>query len=147
MKQFKNYKIVMEYAESIVEGRKIACRELKQGCQRFIKDLKNPVYELNPRDAEFVIGIIEKTFVHMQGERIDRTPLRGTRFLLEPLLSISYDQRLHILWFAYLRNHEIKAFRNSPEGLFCCLQQPYSNESKIRYILLLINIFYCGAIK
>ncbi|EJE4581404.1 terminase large subunit, partial [Listeria monocytogenes] len=45
---------------------------------------KNKEYEFNPKDAEFVIGIIERTFVHDQGERIDGTPLRGTPFILEP---------------------------------------------------------------
>jgi phage terminase large subunit-like protein len=74
----------MKYVSSIVEERKPANKEQIQGCQRFLKDLKNPDYEFNPKDAEFVIGIIEKTFVHAQGEMLDGTPLRGTPFLLEP---------------------------------------------------------------
>ncbi|PEA86653.1 terminase large subunit [Bacillus thuringiensis] len=74
----------MEYAKSIIEGRKLANKEQIQGCERFFHDLKNPEYEFNPKDAEFVIGIIEKTFVHVQGEMLDGTPLRGTPFLLEP---------------------------------------------------------------
>src|SRR5690625_3052242 len=53
-------------------------------CQRFINDLKNKHYEFNPKDAEFVIQIIEKTFVHDKGERLDGSPLRGEPFLLEP---------------------------------------------------------------
>lgn len=84
MKQHKNYDVVVEYAKSIVEGRKIACRELIQACNRFLKDLENPKYDFNPKDAEFVIQIIEKTFVHIQGEKLDGTPLRGEPFLLEP---------------------------------------------------------------
>jgi phage terminase large subunit-like protein len=74
----------MDYVSSIVEERKPANKEQIQGCQRFLKDLKKPDYEFNPKDAEFVIGIIEKTFVHAQGEMLDGTPLRGTPFLLEP---------------------------------------------------------------
>ncbi|MGV7643027.1 hypothetical protein PJN11_28870, partial [Mycobacterium kansasii] len=73
-----------EYAEDVVSGRKVAGREIVQAGQRFLDDLKNPEYEFNPKDAEFVIGIIEKTFVHDQGEKLDGTPLRGTPFLLEP---------------------------------------------------------------
>ena len=84
MKQHKNYALVMEYARSITESRKIACRELKQGCERFLRDLENPAYDFNPKDAEFVIQIIEKTLCHVQGEKLDGTPLRGTSFLLEP---------------------------------------------------------------
>lgn len=79
-----NYDVVMEYATSIVEGRKVACKELIQGCQRFHGDLKSDKYDFNPEDAEFVIEIIETTFVHMKGERLDGTPLRGSPFLLEP---------------------------------------------------------------
>lgn len=74
----------MEYAKSISDGRKIACVELIQGCNRFLGDLENPKYDFNPIAAEFVINIIEKTFVHVQGEKIDGTPLRGCPFLLEP---------------------------------------------------------------
>lgn len=84
MKKFKNYDVVMEYANSIVEERKIAGEYIKKGAERFLRDLKNPDYEFNPKDAEFVIGIIETTFVHMQGEKLDGTPLRGMPFLLEP---------------------------------------------------------------
>lgn len=84
MAKYKNYDLVLEYAKSVVEGKKVACKELKQCCQRFLDDNENPEYELRSKDAEFVIGIIEKTFVHDQGERLDGTPLRGEPFLLEP---------------------------------------------------------------
>lgn len=74
----------MEYAESIHSGCKIACRELRQAVGRFYRDLDNPDYEIDHKAPEFCIGIIEKTFCHQQGERLDGTPLRGTPFLLEP---------------------------------------------------------------
>lgn len=80
----KNWPTVLEYAESIRGGRKIACKELKQAVDRFFRDLDNPEYELNPKAPEFCIGIIEKTLCHQQGEKLDGTPLRGTPFLLEP---------------------------------------------------------------
>lgn len=80
----KNWKTVLEYAESIRSGEKIACVELKQAVDRFFKDLENPEYEINPTAPEFCIQIIEKTIKHQQGEKIDGTPLRGTPFLLEP---------------------------------------------------------------
>lgn len=83
-KQYPNEAVVMGYANSIVNGEKVACKELKQVCRRFLDDLKNEDYDFCPGDAEFVIRIIEKTFVHAQGEKLDGTPLRGTPFLLEP---------------------------------------------------------------
>lgn len=69
---------------SIKEGRKVACKELKQGIDRFLADLDNPAYDLDGTAPDFVIGIIESTLCHQQGERIDGTPLRGEPFLLEP---------------------------------------------------------------
>jgi len=80
----KNFDLVLEYANSIVEGRKVACKEQIQGCQRFLDDLNNPAYDFNPKDAEFVIGIIEKTFAHQKGEDMQGYPLRGKSFLLVP---------------------------------------------------------------
>lgn len=74
----------MEYAKSIVEGRKVACKETIQMCQRFLNDLKNDKWDFDAKDAEFVIQIIEKTFVHQKGEDMQGVPLRGTPFLLEP---------------------------------------------------------------
>lgn len=75
--RFPSWATVMEYVDSILEGRKIACPELVQACRRFKQDLENPAWDFNPRDAEFVIRIIETTFVHQQGERLDGTPLPG----------------------------------------------------------------------
>lgn len=75
---------MLNYAESIRDGKKIACLELQQAVNRFFKDLENPEYELKKRDSEFCIQIIEKTLCHQQGEKMDGTPLRGTPFLLEP---------------------------------------------------------------
>lgn len=74
----------MDYAESIRDGRKMACEELRQGVDRFFRDLDNPEYEIYHKAPEFCIGIIEKTFCHQQGETLDGTPLRGTPFKLQP---------------------------------------------------------------
>ena len=82
--KYKNYPIVMDYVNSIVNGTKAACKELKQACNRFLSDLENTEYEFSCKEAEFVIQIIEKTFVHDKGEKLDGTPLRGEPFLLEP---------------------------------------------------------------
>lgn len=80
----KNWKIVLEYAESIRDGKKIACSELQQAVNRFFCDLENPDYWMDYKAPEFCIQIIEKTICHQQGERLDGTSLRGEPFLLEP---------------------------------------------------------------
>ncbi len=79
----KNWGAVLEYAESIRDGRKIACPELKQAVERFFRDLENPEYWMDYKAPEFCIQIIEKTICHQQGELLDGTPLRGKPFLLE----------------------------------------------------------------
>jgi phage terminase large subunit-like protein len=79
-----NYGTVHKYVSDILSEKKIACKELIQACERFERDLQSPDFDFNPIEAEFVIRIIERTFVHQQGERLDGTPLRGQPFLLEP---------------------------------------------------------------
>lgn len=74
----------LDYAESIRSGKKIACSYLKKSVNRFFRDIENPDYYVDHDDPTFCIGIIENTFCHQQGEKIDGTPLRNTPFLLEP---------------------------------------------------------------
>lgn len=80
----KNWPDVLEYAESIQNGSKRACIELKQAVNRFFADLENPDYEMTSAAPEFCIQVIEKTMCHQQGERLNGEPLRGKPFLLEP---------------------------------------------------------------
>ena len=80
----KHWPEVLEYVESIRDGRKIACPETKQAVERFLRDLENPEYELDYKGPEFCIGVIERTLCHQQGEALDGTPMRGTPFLLQP---------------------------------------------------------------
>lgn len=80
----KNWAIVQEYAESIRDGRKVACNELRQAVDRFFADIESDEYDFETKGPEFCIQIIEKTLCHQQGEKLDGTPLRGKPFLLEP---------------------------------------------------------------
>lgn len=80
----KNWPIVQEYAESIRNGRKVACNELRQAVARFFADIESDEYDFETKGPEFCIQIIEKTLCHQQGEKLDGTPLRGKPFLLEP---------------------------------------------------------------
>ncbi|MGX9157136.1 terminase large subunit [Priestia megaterium] len=109
MSEYKNYNLVMDYVTSIVDGIKPANREQIQGCERFLRDLKNTDYDFNPKDAEFVIGIIEKTFVHAQGEMLDGTPLRGTPFLLEPF----HKYQVYNLLGFYHKGTSVRRFKEA----------------------------------
>lgn len=68
---------MLQYARNVISGKKVACKELKQAAQRFLDDLEDPRYEIRHKDAEFCIGIIEKTFVHIKGSA------KGKPYILE----------------------------------------------------------------
>ena len=81
-KRFKYWDVAFSYAKDVVSGKIRANKYRIKGCQRFLEDYESGRYDFDPRDAEFVIRIIEKTFCHMQGEDKTGKPLRGTPFLL-----------------------------------------------------------------
>ena len=75
---------VLRYAQAVAGGEKVACDETRQAAERFLRDLENPEFAMDPKGPEFCIKIIQKTICHQQGERLDGTPLRGKPFILEP---------------------------------------------------------------
>ena len=75
---------VFRYARDVTEGRIIAGEDRVLCCQRFLDFCERDDLDIRTRDADFVIGIIEATFHHRQGEALDATPLRGQKLKLEP---------------------------------------------------------------
>lgn len=75
---------VVSYVDGVLSGRILANRDRILACERFKKMCQGGEYDVRPRDADFVIGIIETTLAHRQGEKLDGTPLRGTPMKLEP---------------------------------------------------------------
>lgn len=102
-KKSDNLIAVKKYVSSVVSGKKIVGKEILQACIRFNKDLKNPKYEFRTKDADFVIGIIQMTLVHQQGEKMDGTPLKG-----EPLLLSDWQKFIvyNLLGFFYKGTNE-----------------------------------------
>ncbi|MDD3212087.1 MAG: terminase large subunit [Eubacteriales bacterium] len=80
----KYAKPVLSYARGVADGTIVAGEDRILACKRFLTMLDEPRFEAITMDADFVIGIIETTFKHRQGEMLDGTPLRGKPFLLEP---------------------------------------------------------------
>lgn len=79
-----NFKVALDYAESIVSGSKVACVENRQAAQRFLNDLKRDDLDFTQEQFDFVIGLIEGTVAHQQGESLEGIPLKGTPLLLQP---------------------------------------------------------------
>lgn len=84
MSNWKYFTEVLRYAESIRDGSKIACSALKKAVNRFFSDLESDEYWIDHSDPQFCIDIIQGTFCHQQGEKLDGTSLRGKPFMLEP---------------------------------------------------------------
>ena len=74
---------VERYVDGVISGKILANKDRILACERFRRMLQDDRYDIRTKDADFVIGIIETTMVHRQGERLDGTPLRGTPMHLE----------------------------------------------------------------
>ena len=84
-KKAKSHKeVAINYANAVIEHRIIAGAEIIAACMRFLDDLKRDDLEYRDKDPDLAINIIECTMVHSQGERLDGTPLRGEKLILEP---------------------------------------------------------------
>lgn len=91
-KKPKNFDIVMNYCNGVVNGDIKVNRERILGVKRFLKGLKDDRYDFRPQEAEKLIFIIENTIVHRQGENLEGQSMRGRPFLLQPFQKfIVYD--------------------------------------------------------
>lgn len=80
----KCYKqVAIDYADAVIHGRRKAGKEVILACFRFLGDLKREKLELHTKEPDFVIGIIERLIVHMQGEDLQGRPLVNEPFILD----------------------------------------------------------------
>lgn len=80
----KSYKqIAIQYADKVLSGKKIVGKEVIFACARFKQDLQRKELELRTKEPDLVIGIIEKTMVHKQGEDLNGNPLMNTPLKLQ----------------------------------------------------------------
>ena len=79
-----NQAVVDDYCQSILSGKKIACKEQIAVVQRYENDLASGKWDFRPLEAEKIIWFIESTFVHKKGEDIDGYPLAGKPLKLLP---------------------------------------------------------------
>lgn len=80
----KDYiKIADAFAADVTEGREIAGAEIVLACKRYLDDKRRSDIELRPKDPTAVCAIMERFFVHQQGEDMQGFPLRGRPFELQ----------------------------------------------------------------
>ena len=81
----KRYKEkAIEYANTVVNGEKVAGADIVNACQRFLDDLERDDLEFRTKEPDAAVSIMEGIFVHRKGEDLDGTPLLGRPFKLEP---------------------------------------------------------------
>lgn len=79
-----NFLEAKKYADDLVSGKKLANIEQVQAAQRFIDDLKSDKWDFRSDQFDFVIGLIEGTIKHQQGQDLNGVDLSGTPLLLLP---------------------------------------------------------------
>lgn len=83
MKPGKYAHEVLAYCDGVIDGSIIAGEDRILACKRFKAFLEREDLDVRTHDADFVIGLIETTYHHRQGEALDASPMRGKPFLLE----------------------------------------------------------------
>ena len=76
--------VAIQYARDVLKGKIKTGKEVVLACARFQKDLQRKDLELHTKEPDLVIGIIERTVVHKQGEDLDGRPLMNTPLKLQP---------------------------------------------------------------
>ena len=76
--------VALQYVRNVLEGKIKTGKEVVLACTRFQKDLQREDLELHTKEPDLVIGIIERTMVHKQGEDLDGRPLMNTPLKLQP---------------------------------------------------------------
>lgn len=79
-----NFKVAYDYAKLIADYKKVACVENRLAAMRFLNDLERNDLDFRQEQFDFVIGLIENTVAHQQGEDLQGTPLKGKPMLLQP---------------------------------------------------------------
>ncbi|MFM1525261.1 MULTISPECIES: terminase large subunit [Helcococcus] len=108
-KKPKNFDIVMNYCNGVINGEIKVNKERLLGVQRFLRGLNDERYDFRPEEAEKLIFLIENTIVHRQGENLEGQSMRGRPFLLQPFQKfIVYD----LIGF-WLKGKDIRRFKES----------------------------------
>lgn len=76
--------VAIQYARDVLKGKIKTGKEVVLACARFQKDLQRKDLELHTKEPDLVIGIIERTMVHKQGEDLDGRTLMNTPLKLQP---------------------------------------------------------------
>lgn len=124
-KKKTHFEVAKQYAADVIAGKIIASDDVINTCKRFEADLKRKDLEIRCSQADLVINIIEKFFVHKQGESIEGVPLQGTPLKLEPW-QIFIEYNLFGFWYKgteqrkYVESFIMLGRKNGKTSLVAC---------------------------
>ncbi|HCS93123.1 MAG TPA: terminase large subunit [Bavariicoccus seileri] len=79
-----NFKVAIKYAEDLVSKKRIAYEDEILSAQRFLDDLKSDKWDFKQEQFDFIIGLIEGTITHVQGQDLNGNDLAHTPLKLMP---------------------------------------------------------------
>ncbi|MHC5250465.1 terminase large subunit [Enterococcus sp. LJL90] len=91
-----HFKAVKKYAEDIVKGKSLVNIERVQAAQRFLDDLKSKKWDFKQEQFDFVIGLIEGTVKHKQGQNLKGEDLNG-----QPLKLLLWEKFIIVNLFGF----------------------------------------------
>lgn len=124
-KKKSHFEIAKQYAADVIAGNIIASDDVINACKRFEADLKRTDLEVRCSQADLVINIIEKFFVHKQGESIEGIPLQGKPLRLEPW-QVFIEYNLFGFWYKgteqrkYVESFIMLGRKNGKTSLVAC---------------------------
>lgn len=124
-KKKSHFEIAKQYAANVIAGNIIASDDVINACKRFEADLKRTDLEVRCSQADLVINIIEKFFVHKQGESIEGIPLQGKPLRLEPW-QVFIEYNLFGFWYKgteqrkYVESFIMLGRKNGKTSLVAC---------------------------
>lgn len=124
-KKKSHFEIAKQYAANVITGNIIASDDVINACKRFEADLKRTDLEVRCSQADLVINIIEKFFVHKQGESIEGIPLQGKPLRLEPW-QVFIEYNLFGFWYKgteqrkYVESFIMLGRKNGKTSLVAC---------------------------
>lgn len=124
-KKKSHFEIAKQYAADVIAGNIIASDDVINACKRFEADLERTDLEVRCSQADLVINIIEKFFVHKQGESIEGIPLQGKPLKLEPW-QVFIEYNLFGFWYKgteqrkYVESFIMLGRKNGKTSLVAC---------------------------
>lgn len=102
-----HFKTALEFANDLIEGRKIANVEQVQACQRFLDDLKNDKWDFKSNQFDFAIDLIQGTIFPEKGENVD-----GSSARLNPIKLTRWEIFVTVNLFGFfLKNSNIRRYQ------------------------------------